>query len=121
VCAAPPLPSAGACAFCGAPLDGDGTVTGLLDYVAARVPGAEAGRGMLGKGPVRELRVRLGGADLHVRLRRDGLELAPAVEPEAWVGLLVSAFTAAASADHGLRRALSRTGWAWRSGGREDG
>lgn len=113
-CAAPALLAGGGCAFCGAPLEAEGVGAGLLDYLATRLPGAEVGRGMLGKGAVRELKVRLGGQDFHARQRKDGIELTPSAEPSRWAGLLVAAFTEAARCDYPLRQALSRTGWAWR-------
>jgi hypothetical protein len=69
---------------------------------------------MLGKGPVRDLRVRLAGREFHGRLRKDRLELSPSLAPPEWAALLVASFTAAAVGDVEVRRALSRAGWAWR-------
>lgn len=123
VCRAPEIDLDGACAFCrsaiesgqqeGAAREGE-QLSGLLDYLAARLPALETGRGVLGRGPVRELRATVGGEEYQARQRKDGLELLPSAELPAWVDMLVASFTRAAAADHELRGALSRTGWAWR-------
>jgi hypothetical protein len=116
VCRAPEIELRGRCAFCGAEIEGvgDTEVSGLLDYLATRLPGVETGRGVLGRGPVRELRAKVGDEEYQARLRKDGLELLPSAEPAAWVDMLVASFTEAAASDRELRAALSRTGWAWR-------
>ncbi|MFZ0217504.1 MAG: hypothetical protein WAM30_16355 [Candidatus Dormiibacterota bacterium] len=115
VCEAPALPVAGACVFCATPLVERGEPDGLLDYIAGRLPGAVGSRsGLLHRGPVQRLEVRIGDAAFQLELKKDGLELLPAEPPEDWVGDLVQALTAAAEGDVDRRAALSRTGWAWR-------
>lgn len=102
----------GACAFCRSPLTRSGDATGLLDYVAAHVPGAHARRNLIGRGPVRRLQITIGDRTFTGRLRRGGLEVAPGLEPELWAADLVAELGRAAASDHELRRALSRSGWA---------
>ena len=115
VCGAPALPLDHACVFCRSPLDLGDDPQGLLDYLAARIPTAQAGRGgMLRQGPVRELQVRAGRIEYRARWRRDGLELHPEAEPAVWVDHLVAGLTADAAGDLERRAALSRAGWAWR-------
>lgn len=115
VCGAPPLSLEHACAFCRSPLDEPDDPTGLLDYLAARIPTAQAGRaGVFRQGPVRELQVRAGRIEYRARWRGDGLELHPEAEPAVWVDHLVAGLTADAAGDPERRAALSRTGWAWR-------
>ena len=119
VCGAPALPVDGACAFCQSPLDahgeGVGEGEGLLDYVADHVPSARVRRGLLRRGPVRRLQVTAGGTRFTGRLRKDELELAPEADPTAWAYNLVRALAADAAADHELRHALARSGWALRA------
>lgn len=115
VCGAPPLPLDHSCVFCRSPLDRPDDPAALLDYLAARIPTAQAGRsGMLRQGPVRELQVRAGRIEYRARWRRDGLELHPEAEPAVWVDHLVAGLTADAAGDLERRAALSRAGWAWR-------
>jgi hypothetical protein len=124
VCRAPEVELHRRCAFCGSEIEsaGDGgpnanhqtEMTGLLDYLATCLPSAQAGRGMLGKGPVKELRVGFGAERYQARLRKDGVELLPSAEPAAWIDMLVASLTEAAAGDRELRAALSRAGWAWR-------
>jgi hypothetical protein len=114
VCGAPALAVAGACAFCLSPLDAEGEPAPLLDYLAERLPGAEVGRGVFGRGRIRQLRVSLAGREFAAQLQHGGLELRPPLDTAAWVDQLVRALTEAAGSDVDARSALSRTGWAWR-------
>jgi hypothetical protein len=101
--------------FCRSPLAAEDDPAGLLDYLAASLPTAQAGRGgMLRHGPVRELHVRAGPIEYRARWRRDELELHPQAEPAVWVDHLVAGLTLDASGDVERRAALSRAGWAWR-------
>lgn len=111
VCGAPALPVDGACVFCGSPLREDGGGEGLLDYVAAHLPAARVRRGVLGRGPVRRLDVRVGRERFSGRLRGEELDLEPEEDPTAWAHALVAALAAEATHDHELRRALTRSGW----------
>ena len=112
VCGAPALPLEGACVFCHAPVEAtEPDPTGLLDYLAERLPGARAGRGPLRRGPVRSLRVSAGGRRFRARLGARGLELEPQAAPVEWCEQLMSALRFEAAGDHDLRRALSRSGW----------
>lgn len=111
VCAAPPLPLAGACVFCRSPLPAEADAAGLLDYLAARVPGARVRRsGVLRRGPVGDLRV----AGLRGRLRGERLVLQPEAAPAEWADRLLAVLSAQAAGDPGARAALSRSGWALR-------
>ena len=112
VCQAPALEVEGACAFCHSPLAGSGDAGGLLDYIAAHVPRARARRNLIGRGPVRRIELSAAGTLFKGRLRKEELELLPEPEPAAWAAELVSALARDAAADHELRRALSRSGWA---------
>ena len=115
VCGAPPLSLERACVFCRSPLDSADDPTGLLDYLAERIPKAQAGRGgVLRQGAVRDLQLRAGRIEYRARWRREGLELHPEAEPAVWVDHLLADLTADAAADLDARAALSRTGWAWR-------
>jgi hypothetical protein len=115
VCGAPPLSLEGACVFCRSPLDGPDDPAALLDYLAARIPTAQAGRGgVLRQGPVRELQVRAGRIEYRARWRRDGMELHPEAEPAVWVDHLLADLTRDARGVQERRAALSRAGWAWR-------
>jgi hypothetical protein len=115
VCEAPALTLGQSCVFCRSPLDEEDDPGGLLDYLAERIPTAQASRaGMLRHGPVRELHVRAGPIEYRARWRRDSLELHPRAEPAEWVDHLVAGLTGDAAGDLERRAALSRTGWAWR-------
>lgn len=114
VCGAPALPERGACAFCLSPVAGTGDAEGLLDYVGRVIPRARTRRGLLGRGPVRRLVVVAGGERFTGRLRKSGLELAPEAAPAAWSARLAAALAEDAAADHELRQALARAGWALR-------
>lgn len=115
VCSAPALPLAGACVFCRTPLsEQPPELAGLLDYVAARLPVAEARRGLFGRGPVRRLRVEASGERFQARFRRHGLVLEPELAPAAWVDRLLAALSRRAASDGDVRAAVSRAGWALR-------
>lgn len=118
VCAAPALPVDGACVFCGSPLVERGDAAALLDYVAARVPGASVGRaGLLHRGPVQRVEFTLGTATFRLQKQGGALVFAPSVSPERWSAAVVRAMGEAAADDAELRRHLSRAGWAWPDSG----
>lgn len=114
VCSAPALPIDDACVFCHAPLVERDDPVELLDYLAEHIPAAQAKRGHLNRGPITELSIDVNGRSFRARLKNDLLELAPAVELAAWVDLLLTKLSDAATSDHVLRRAVLRSGWALR-------
>lgn len=114
VCSAPALPIDDACVFCHAPLSDRDEPSELLDYLAERLPIAHAKRGHLNRGPVTEVSIDVDGRSFRARVKSDELEVAPAVELAAWVDLLLTKLSDAAAADHELRRAVLRSGWALR-------
>ena len=118
VCAAPALSVSGvwrgACVFCHSPLTGGTDPAGLLDYVGARLPGARVRHGLLGRGPVQEVRLQAGGELFRGRLRNEVLELEPEPDPAAWVDRLLAALSRGAASDADLREAVSHAGWALR-------
>lgn len=112
VCGAPPLPLAGACVFCRSPLEADADATGLLDYLAQRLPAADVKRsGLLRRGPVKRLDTAAGRQAYRGRVRRDELELAPEMPPAEWVDSLIRSLSRDARSDHEVRTALTRAGW----------
>jgi hypothetical protein len=115
VCSAPALPAAGRCAFCRSPLAAEADTSGLLDYLAGRLPAAHARRrGLLRRGPVRELRIRAAGAQYRARLRQGRLELEPDLPPAEWADRLLGDLSRDAAADGRLRSTMTRAGWALR-------
>lgn len=114
VCSAPALPIDDACVFCHAPLTERDQPLELLDYLVERLPIAHAKRGHLNRGPVTEVAIDIDGRSFRARVKSDALELAPSVELAAWVDLLLTKLSDAAAADHDLRRAVLRSGWALR-------
>jgi hypothetical protein len=114
VCSAPALPIDDACVFCHAPLVDRDEPHELLDYLVERIPIAQAKRGHLNRGPITELSIDVDGRSFQVRVRNEMLELRPAVELAAWVDLLLIKLSEAAAANHELRRAVLRSGWALR-------
>lgn len=114
VCSAPALPIDDACVFCHAPLTERDEPAELLDYLAERIPIAHAKRGHLNRGPITEVAIDVGGRSFRARVKSDALELAPPVELAAWVDLLLTKLSDEAAADHDLRRAVLRSGWALR-------
>ena len=79
-----------------------------------RIPVAQAKRGHLNRGPITELSIDLNGRSFRARFKNDLLELAPPVQLAAWVDLLLTRLSDAATSDHNLRRAVLRSGWALR-------
>lgn len=114
VCSAPALPIDGACVFCHAPMADPQNPDELLEYLAEHIPLARAKRGHLNRGPVTELAIEAHGRTFRARVKDGALELAPAVDLPAWVDLLLTRLSDAATADHDLRRAVLRSGWALR-------
>ena len=114
VCGAPVMVVAGACVFCHSPLEAGGEAAPLLDYLAQHLPGAEVGRGVFGRGRIRQIRVAIGGQEFSAQAHRDALELRPQLQAQAWVDELVRSVTEASRSDVAMRTALSRSGWAWR-------
>ncbi len=117
VCAAPALPLDGRCVFCRCQLaagDPQGIPDRLLEYLAGRLPTARPRRAFLGWGGVTRLEVRAAGRRFVARRRRRRLVLEPPAPLAEWVDELLAAVSVEAAADHGLRAALSRAGWAFR-------
>jgi len=114
VCSAPALSIDDACVFCHAPLVERDEPRELLDYLVERIPIAHAKRGALNRGPITELSIDLGGRSFRARVKNESLEVAPPVELSAWVDLLLTKLSDVAAADHVLRRAVLRSGWALR-------
>jgi len=110
VCGAPPLPIRGACVFCRSPLQAPADPGGLLDYLASRLPRAEAQR-PFGSGAVKDLRLLASGRPYRGRLRRSGLELEPPVEAADWVDRLLADLSREAAGDRAVRSALTHAGW----------
>jgi hypothetical protein len=111
VCGAPPLPTRGACVFCHSPLDAPADPAGLLDYLAAKLPDAEAQRAAFGPGPVKDLRLLAAGRTYRGRLRRGALRLEPPAEAADWVDGLLSDLSRDAAGNRAVRSALTRAGW----------
>jgi len=110
VCGAPPLPIRGACVFCRSPLQGGADPGGLLDYLAARLPHAEAQR-PFGSSAVKDLRLLAAGHSYRGRLHRHGLQLEPAAEAAFWVDSLLADLSREAAGDRAVRSALTHAGW----------
>jgi hypothetical protein len=110
VCGAPPLPIRGACVFCHAPLETPVDPGGLLDYLAAKLPWAEAQR-PFGSGAVKDLRLAVAGRSYRGRLSRGGLQLEPQAEAEHWADRLLADLSREAAGDRALRSALAHAGW----------
>jgi len=114
VCAAPALPLEGACVFCHAPLTGADQPLELLDYLTDRIPTAKIKRGAWNRGPITDLVVEVGNRSFRARWRKDELEVEPPVDLKAWIDLLLTHLSDAATGDADLRRAVLRSGWALR-------
>jgi hypothetical protein len=114
VCAAPALPLDGACVFCHSPLESEEDTAELLDYLVEKVPHARAKRGHLNRGPITEVVLEVAGRSFRARVRNGALDLAPPVQLNAWVDLLLTKLSDAAAEDPDLRRAVLRSGWALR-------
>ncbi len=115
VCAGPPLEMDAGCVFCRSPLREGDDPSGLLDYLAGRLPQADVRRaGLLRRGPVKYLRLAAGGGQFRGRLRRQGLELRPELDEVTWVDRLISGLSRDAASDAQTRSALTRAGWALR-------
>lgn len=112
VCQAPRLPLGPGCVFCRSPLAGGPDPAGLLDYLAVRLPGARVARGgILRRGRVHRLTVRLGGQTFTGRSSGERLDLSPGLPPEIWVDTLLTALTRDARTSHEAREAMTRAGW----------
>jgi hypothetical protein len=114
VCGAPSLPLLGACAFCRAALAGEPDPSGLLEYLAGRLPSASVGRGLLGRSPPREVRIVAAGTDYQVTRSGRNLRFGPEAPPPEWVDRLLKDLSRDAAADARLRAAMTRAGWALR-------
>ena len=110
ICGAPSLPLRGACVFCRSPLETAADPDGLLDYLAAKLPRAEAQR-PFGAGTVKDLRLLAAGRSYHARLRRGALQLEPEAEAAHWVDRLLADLSREAAADRTVRSALANAGW----------
>ena len=86
----------------------------LLDFLVERIPTARAKRGTLNRGPITEVVIDVEGRTFRARIKNESLELAPQVHLTAWVDLLLTKLSDAAAADHDIRRAVLRSGWALR-------
>jgi hypothetical protein len=118
-CRGPVVSHADACLFCRArfaapPVSLVRNVALVLTYLAKCLPGAEIGRGRLGDGPIRQLRLVIGGEEYLMRQRKNRLELSPPEDLGFWLESLLISLTEAAATDLELRATLSRAGWAWR-------
>ncbi|HUZ88314.1 MAG TPA: hypothetical protein VMU49_00615 [Candidatus Acidoferrales bacterium] len=67
--------------------------------------------GLLGRGPVREVTIRIGQDEFRARLERRELRLRPAMTAELWSDRLVGELSRQATGDAALRAALARAGW----------
>jgi hypothetical protein len=114
ICSAPALPLEGACVFCHTPLEVEEDTSELLDYLVERIPAAKVKRGHLNRGPITELVLDVAGRSFRARVRNEELDLTPPVRLTAWVDLLLTKLSDAASEDPDLRRAVLRSGWALR-------
>ena len=86
----------------------------LLDYLVERIPIARAKRSHLNRGPITEVVIDVEGRSFRVRDKDGTLEMVPPVDLTAWVDLLLTKLSDAAAANHDLRRAVLRSGWALR-------
>jgi hypothetical protein len=114
VCGAPSLPLQSACAFCRSSLAGEPDPRGLLDYLADRLPSASVRRGLLGRSPPREVRIRAAGTDYRVARNGEGLRFGPEAPAPEWVDRLLRDLSRDAAGDARLRAAITRAGWALR-------
>jgi hypothetical protein len=86
----------------------------LLEFLVERIPTAKAKRGHLNRGPITEVVIEVEGRAFRARVKNEELELVPPVHLTAWVDLLLTKLSDAAAADHDMRRAVLRSGWALR-------
>jgi hypothetical protein len=108
------LPLDGACVFCHAPISDEEDTSELLEFLVERIPTAKAKRGHLNRGPITEVVIDVEGRTFRARVKNETLELVPPVHLTAWVDLLLTKLSDAAAADHNMRRAVLRSGWALR-------
>lgn len=108
------MPLDGACVFCHSPLSDTDDQLLLLDYLRERIPSAKIKRGHLNRGPITELAIDVGNRTFRARWRKDALETEPPVDLTAWLDLLLTHLSDAATSDADLRRAVLRSGWALR-------
>lgn len=85
-----------------------------MDYLMERIPAAKIKRGLMNRGPITELIIDVGDRHFRARWVKEELILEPAVELTAWLDLLLAHLSDAAAADAGLRRMMTRSGWALR-------
>jgi hypothetical protein len=117
-CGAPAILLANACVFCRTPAADSHAPADLLDYLAARLPAAKVKRfGLRGRGPVRELKLMVGGGEFSARVAQGRLKLTPDLAPAPWVDRLIAGLSTDAAGDARLRADLSRAGWKLRPGG----
>jgi hypothetical protein len=114
VCGAPSLPLQAACAFCRSALTGEPDPSGLLDYLADRLPSASVSRGLLGRSPAREVRILAAGTDYRVARSGGSLRFGPEAPAPEWVDRLLRDLSRDAAGDARLRAAITRAGWALR-------
>ena len=101
------------CTFCrsGLPAGDRAVPQDVVDFLAEALPSAEARRGAFDRGPIRDL-VLDGG--YRMRMRRDELELTPALELGAWLESLLGELRLRAQSDFELRSQITRRGWSLR-------
>lgn len=114
VCAAPALPLGGLCVFCRSPLPSATDPGGLVDYLASKLPEAQANRGWLGRPAVREVRLQAGRIRYIAALKGGRLRLRPEADPAEWVDRLIRDLSKEAETNPQLRSAVTRAGWALR-------
>lgn len=115
VCSAPVVQQKDAtCAFCRSPVAGEADPQELLDYLAERLPKAQVGRKLFGRGKVSDVRWRSRVASFRARLRGGEIAVEPDVALTEWVEMLVGEVSKMAASNPEVRRTISRSGWAFR-------
>jgi hypothetical protein len=95
-------------------MSGDEDTSGLIDYLAERIPIAKVKRGHLNRGPITELVIDVEGRAFRARVKNEQVEVVPPVHLTAWVDLLLTKLSDGAAVNPELRRAVLRSGWALR-------
>jgi hypothetical protein len=114
-CGAPAVILKGVCVFCRTPIDESHAPGELLEYLASRLPQAEAKRyGLVLREGVREFDLTLGSHRFRARNVRGRLLLEPDLPPARWIDALLGSLSGAAASDPELRAAFTRSGWALR-------